>query len=70
MLSLMRHPNLVTLYGYCAEGNQRLLVYEYMPLGSLEDHLHGNILDAFGSDFMIQYLVSYMFKTRSFTFTP
>ncbi|XP_062151682.1 probable serine/threonine-protein kinase PBL7 isoform X2 [Alnus glutinosa] len=40
MLSLMCHPNLVTLYGYCAEGNQRLLVYEYMPLGSLEDHLH------------------------------
>jgi serine/threonine protein kinase len=46
MLSLMCHPNLVTLYGYCAEGNQRLLVYEYMPLGSLQDHLHGNILDA------------------------
>ncbi|XP_041004216.1 serine/threonine-protein kinase PBS1-like isoform X2 [Juglans microcarpa x Juglans regia] len=40
MLTLMRHPNLVTLYGYCAEGNQRLLVYEYMPLGSLEEHLH------------------------------
>lgn len=42
MLSLMRHPNLVHLIGYCAEGTQRLLVYEYMPLGSLEDHLLGN----------------------------
>ncbi|KAM7268178.1 hypothetical protein ACFE04_010344 [Oxalis oulophora] len=40
MLSLLQHPNLVTLIGYCAEGNQRLLVYEYMPLGSLDDHLH------------------------------
>lgn len=41
MLSLLRHPNLVSLIGYCAEGEQRLLVYEFMPLGSLADHLHG-----------------------------
>ncbi|OMO99404.1 hypothetical protein COLO4_13309 [Corchorus olitorius] len=40
MLSLLRHPNLVNLIGYCAEGDQRLLVYEYMQQGSLEDHLH------------------------------
>ncbi|KAK2643234.1 hypothetical protein Ddye_024997 [Dipteronia dyeriana] len=39
-LSLADHPNLVKLIGYCAEGDQRLLVYEYMPLGSLENHLH------------------------------
>ncbi|XP_027088266.1 probable serine/threonine-protein kinase PBL7 [Coffea eugenioides] len=40
-LSLADHPNLVKLIGCCAEGVQRLLVYEYMPLGSLDDHLHG-----------------------------
>ncbi|MCD7452818.1 putative serine/threonine-protein kinase pbl7 [Datura stramonium] len=40
MLSLLHHPNLVNLIGYCADGDQRLLVYEYMPLGSLDDHLH------------------------------
>ncbi|XP_071734551.1 probable serine/threonine-protein kinase PBL7 [Rutidosis leptorrhynchoides] len=40
MLSLLHHPNLVNLIGYCADGDQRLLVYEYMALGSLEDHLH------------------------------
>ncbi|KAK4441134.1 putative serine/threonine-protein kinase PBL5 [Sesamum alatum] len=40
-LSNAEHPNLVKLIGYCVEGDQRLLVYEYMPLGSLEDHLHG-----------------------------
>ncbi|KAL5743079.1 hypothetical protein ACOSP7_029811 [Xanthoceras sorbifolium] len=39
MLSLLHHPHLVNLIGYCADGDQRLLVYEYMPLGSLEDHL-------------------------------
>lgn len=39
MLSLLHHANLVTLIGYCTAGDQRLLVYEYMPRGSLEDHL-------------------------------
>lgn len=45
MLSLLHHENLVNLIGYCADGDQRLLVYEYMPLGSLEDHLLGTSLD-------------------------
>lgn len=44
MLSLLHHPNLVKLLGYCADGDQRILVYEYMPLGSLEDHLLGSLL--------------------------
>ncbi|KAF8409533.1 hypothetical protein HHK36_005610 [Tetracentron sinense] len=39
MLSLLHHPNLVSLIGYCADGDQRILVYEFMPNGSLEDHL-------------------------------
>ncbi|XP_020100433.1 probable serine/threonine-protein kinase PBL23 [Ananas comosus] len=39
MLSLLHHPNLVNLIGYCTDDDQRILVYEYMPLGSLEDHL-------------------------------
>ncbi|CAE5977482.1 unnamed protein product [Arabidopsis arenosa] len=38
-LSLLHHPNLANLIGYCLDGDQRLLVYEFMPLGSLEDHL-------------------------------
>ncbi|XP_010267693.1 PREDICTED: serine/threonine-protein kinase CDL1-like isoform X2 [Nelumbo nucifera] len=39
MLSLLHHPNLVNLIGYCADGQHRMLVYEYMALGSLEGHL-------------------------------
>ncbi|KAF9587799.1 hypothetical protein IFM89_005674 [Coptis chinensis] len=39
MLSLLHHPNLVNLIGFCADGDQRILVYEYMAYGSLEDHL-------------------------------
>lgn len=41
MLSLLHHNNLVNLIGYCADGQQRLLVYEYMEQGALEDHLFG-----------------------------
>lgn len=39
ILSLLHHPNLVKLVGYCADGEQRVLVYEYMENGSLEDRL-------------------------------
>lgn len=43
VLGIVEHPNLVKLIGYCAEdderGIQRLLIYEFMPNGSVEDHL-------------------------------
>ncbi|CAL5205535.1 unnamed protein product [Lathyrus oleraceus] len=39
MLSLLHHSNLVKLIGYCTDGDQRLLVYEYMPMRCLENHL-------------------------------
>ncbi|EPS69141.1 hypothetical protein M569_05623, partial [Genlisea aurea] len=38
-LSQLKHPNLVKLIGYCIEDEHRLLVYEFMPRGSLENHL-------------------------------
>ncbi|XP_051121179.1 probable serine/threonine-protein kinase PBL25 [Andrographis paniculata] len=38
-LNMLEHKNLVNLVGYCADGDQRLLVYEYLPLGSLKTHL-------------------------------
>ncbi|KAL0725588.1 hypothetical protein Bca4012_040187 [Brassica carinata] len=38
-LGQLSHPNLVKLIGYCLEDEQRLLVYEFMHKGSLEDHL-------------------------------
>ncbi|XP_020216294.1 probable serine/threonine-protein kinase PBL21 [Cajanus cajan] len=45
MLSLLHHSNLVKLIGYCTHGDQRLLVYEYMPKGSLEHHLFDTNLE-------------------------
>lgn len=41
ILSRLDHPNLVSLIGYCADGKQRFLVYEYMQNGNLQDHLTG-----------------------------
>ena len=38
-LSILKHPNVVKLMGYCSEGKHRILVREYMTKGSLEDHL-------------------------------
>ncbi|XP_015874114.2 probable serine/threonine-protein kinase PBL10 [Ziziphus jujuba] len=38
-LGQLYHPNLVKLIGYCLEEEHRLLVYEFMPRGSLENHL-------------------------------
>ncbi|KAJ6762512.1 hypothetical protein OIU79_023298 [Salix purpurea] len=37
----VRHKNLVRLLGYCMEGTHRMLVYEYVNNGNLEQWLHG-----------------------------
>ncbi|XP_020216279.1 probable receptor-like serine/threonine-protein kinase At4g34500 [Cajanus cajan] len=39
----VRHKNLVRLVGYCAEGARRMLVYEYVDNGNLEQWLHGDV---------------------------
>ncbi|EOA30885.1 hypothetical protein CARUB_v10014029mg [Capsella rubella] len=41
ILARIRHKNLLSVRGYCAEGQERLLVYEYLPNLSLVSHLHG-----------------------------
>jgi len=41
MLSRLHHRNLVKLIGICTEISFRCLVYELIPNGSVESHLHG-----------------------------
>lgn len=50
-LGQFSHPNLVNLIGYCLEDEHRLLVYEFMPRGSLENHL-------FRSEFYDSFLIN------------
>jgi len=40
-LSRFKHDNVVQLLGYCIEGKDRVLAYEYAFQGSLHDILHG-----------------------------
>lgn len=40
MLSKLRHSHLVTLFGYCHDFGEMILVYEYVSCGSLRDRLH------------------------------
>ncbi|KAH6761778.1 Protein kinase superfamily protein [Perilla frutescens var. hirtella] len=47
LLSSVSHPNLVRLLGCCIENGEQILVYEYMPNGTLSQHLQrerGSIL--------------------------
>ncbi|KAI4330091.1 hypothetical protein MLD38_028398 [Melastoma candidum] len=41
ILSSIRHLNLVRLHGYCSDPRGLVLVYDYVPNGTLADHLHG-----------------------------
>lgn len=41
IISRVHHRYLVSLVGYCIANDQRLLVYEFVPNGTLEHHLHG-----------------------------
>ncbi|XP_043711717.1 probable serine/threonine-protein kinase PBL7 isoform X2 [Telopea speciosissima] len=40
LLSRWRSPYLVEMLGYCADQNHRLLIFEFMPNGSLQNHIH------------------------------
>ncbi|KAG8077474.1 hypothetical protein GUJ93_ZPchr0007g4588 [Zizania palustris] len=42
----VRHKNLVRLLGYCVEGIHRMLVYEYVNNGNLEQWLHGDMSES------------------------
>lgn len=43
-LGQLSHPNLVKLIGYCCEDEHRVLIYEYMPRGSVENNLFSRVL--------------------------
>ncbi|PIN18640.1 Serine/threonine protein kinase [Handroanthus impetiginosus] len=43
-LGQLSHPNLVKLIGYCCEDEHRVLIYEYMSRGSVENNLFSRVL--------------------------
>ncbi|KAI0498139.1 hypothetical protein KFK09_021380 [Dendrobium nobile] len=46
LLSRLHHRNLVSLVGYCDEESEQMLVYEFMPNGTLRDHLSAKSKEA------------------------
>ncbi|XP_066371138.1 proline-rich receptor-like protein kinase PERK12 isoform X3 [Miscanthus floridulus] len=41
IISRVHHRHLVSLVGYCVAQHHRMLIYEFVPNGTLEHHLHG-----------------------------
>ena len=46
IISKVHHKHLVSLVGHCIVGDQRLLVYEFVPNNTLEFHLHGKFVSS------------------------
>lgn len=53
----LSHPHVVSLLGYCVDSSHMLLVYDYLPEGNLEDHLHGKSLTSSMTQHMISILL-------------
>ncbi|XP_042512402.1 leucine-rich repeat receptor-like protein kinase TDR [Macadamia integrifolia] len=59
VLGNVRHRNIVRLLGYCSNNENTLLLYEYMPNGSLDDLLHGkNKGENLVADWLTRYKIA------------
>lgn len=63
-LSRIRHSNLVCLFGWCVDGGERYLVYEYCSYGNLAQHLSSKSLHF---KFNLYFIGSYSSHTTFLT---
>lgn len=70
MISALQHPHLVKLYGCCIEGNQLLLVYEYMENNSLARALFGKVIIGYIAFVSTNELCNYVIELHFLIFHP
>ncbi|CAN7125877.1 unnamed protein product [Brassica rapa subsp. narinosa] len=58
VITSVNHKNIVSLFGFCFENNNLMLVYDYLPRGSLEENLHGSRKDAASFGWLERYRVA------------
>lgn len=44
IVTTLNHKNIICLFGYCFDANELILVYDFIPRGSLEENLHGKLI--------------------------
>lgn len=54
IISRVHHRHLVSLIGYCLSEQQRALIYEFVPNGNLDQHVHGNVSFSFALFFSLR----------------
>ncbi|KAF8118489.1 hypothetical protein N665_0005s0246 [Sinapis alba] len=58
VITSVHHKNIVSLFGFCFENNNLMLLYDYVSRGSLEENLHGNRKDAASFGWLERYKVA------------
>ncbi|TKY73808.1 Proline-rich receptor protein kinase PERK9 [Spatholobus suberectus] len=58
IITTLSHKNIISISGFCLEGNHLLLVYDFLSRGSLEENLHGNKTDSSAFGWQERYKVA------------